>query len=64
MALRTCNECGKEYYDMADKCPNCSAPNSNPTYRGWKMLRDDAEKRDERKKNSIWNRIGFFINLD
>lgn len=27
MAMITCNECGKEYSDKAEKCPNCACPN-------------------------------------
>lgn len=26
MAMITCKECGKEFSDKADKCPNCGAP--------------------------------------
>lgn len=26
MAMITCKECGKEFSDRADKCPNCGAP--------------------------------------
>lgn len=26
MALINCRECGKEYSDQADKCPNCGCP--------------------------------------
>lgn len=26
MAMITCKECGKEFSDKADKCPNCAAP--------------------------------------
>ncbi len=29
MALITCNECGKEFSENADKCPNCGNPNPN-----------------------------------
>lgn len=29
MALITCSECGKEFSDKADKCPNCGCPNPN-----------------------------------
>ena len=29
MALITCDECGKEYSDKADKCPNCGNPNQS-----------------------------------
>lgn len=29
MALIKCSECGKEFSDKADKCPNCGCPNSN-----------------------------------
>lgn len=27
MAIINCNECGKEYSDKAEKCPNCACPN-------------------------------------
>lgn len=29
MALITCEECGKEYSDKAEKCPGCGCPNKN-----------------------------------
>lgn len=28
MSMLTCRECGKEFSDKADKCPNCGAPAS------------------------------------
>ena len=27
MSLIKCNECGKEYSDKAEICPNCGCPN-------------------------------------
>lgn len=27
MAMITCSECGKDYSDKAEKCPNCACPN-------------------------------------
>ena len=61
MELQKCPACSKEYYNMADKCPNCSTPNQHPTYVMWKGLHDEVEARKEKKKNSIWNKIGFPI---
>ena len=29
MALIKCEDCGKEYSDKAEKCPECSCPNPN-----------------------------------
>lgn len=29
MALKKCNECGKEYSDKATACPNCGCPTPN-----------------------------------
>ena len=59
MALQSCPECRKEYYDMADKCPNCSSPNNQKAYLMWKSLHDEMEAKKENKKRSIWDKMGF-----
>lgn len=45
MALMKCTECGKEYAEKADKCPNCGNPNP-------KILNEE-----EKKKNKKWDII-------
>lgn len=47
MSLQPCPACGKQYYEMADKCPNCSAPNSSFIYQTWKVGNDNLKAKDD-----------------
>lgn len=61
--LQTCPACGKQYYRYAHGCPNCSSPNKDHGYQVWKSAVDDLKQKEEKKKKSIWNKIGIMIDL-
>lgn len=47
MALKKCNECGKEFSEKADKCPNCGNPNN--------------QQLKETEKTNVWSIIRYII---
>ena len=60
-SLNPCPACGKPYYAMADKCPNCFTPNTGNAYQVWKVCHQKVEQEKERKRNSVFNKIGFIF---
>jgi hypothetical protein len=63
MALITCKDCNEKMSDMAAACPKCGGPNTSQMYRTLSNFQASvtraAEYEKEKKKNSIWNRIGL-----
>ena len=56
MALIKCKECGKEFSDMADACPNCGY---NPTRAKEKAM--GLKPREDRKSKSVLIFLTFFF---
>ena len=56
MALIKCKECGKEFSDMADACPNCGY---NPTKAKEKAM--GLKPKSERKSKTIALLLTFFL---
>ena len=56
MALIKCKECGKEFSDMADACPNCGY---NPTRAREKAM--GLKPKEERKSKTVALLLTFFL---
>lgn len=56
MALIKCKECGKEFSDMADACPNCGY---NPTRAKEKAM--GLKPKEERKSKTVALLLTFFL---
>ena len=50
MALITCQECGKELSEFADKCPNCGFPNN-------KQIEEKEPETDSTNSKSTENKV-------
>ena len=46
MALITCPECGKEYSDKANACPNCGCPTNNVSVQKYDIQADVAMNKE------------------
>ncbi len=56
MALIKCKECGKEFSDMAEACPNCGY---NPTRAKEKAM--GLKPKEERKSKTVALLLTFFL---
>ena len=50
MALIKCEECGKEFSDKADICPNCGCPNSQKSKVNVVIEKEKGKTNENNKK--------------
>lgn len=68
MSMILCKECGKEFSDMADKCPNCGCPTEYSKKQHQKTegsveekteLSDKQKEKEEKKKEKTESALGI-----
>ena len=61
MALITCQECGKEHSEFAEKCPNCGFPNNKLTEEKEPETNSKSTENKVQSKNGCMGCLGFGV---